>query len=113
MTDDAIYLAKMIHEVYTGKKGSGQLHVMIYSDSATLIESIYSTVPVERKTMRHVVQGLKDNLARGEVTEYRWVDTKMMLADILTKDSIKSQLLMEVLKTGIMPRQYWERGLEE
>ena len=33
-----------------------------------------------------MVQGIKDNLKRGEVKEFRRIDTKMMLADILTKD---------------------------
>ena len=99
-------MARMIYEIYTGVKSGGQLPVTIYMDSATLIESIHSTVPVERKTIRHVVQGLKDNIARGEVQEYKWVDTKMMLADILTKDSVKSDTLMDVLKTAHFPRDY-------
>ena len=59
---------------------------MLYTDSEPLVESIHSTRPVERKTIRHVVQSMKDCLGRGEVKDYRWIETKDMLADILTKD---------------------------
>ena len=86
LIDDSIYLARMLNEIYSGEKSMKQIPVVIYSDSEPLIESIHSTKPVERKTIRHVIQGMKDNLSRGEVKEFRWVDTKMMLADILTKD---------------------------
>ena len=106
LTDDAVYLARMIHEIYTGKKSLKQIPVVLYTDSKPLVESIYSTRPAERKTIRHVVQSMKDCMSRGEVQEYKWIDTKQMLADILTKDSVKSDDLHKVLKTGTLPRMY-------
>ena len=79
---------------------------MSYTDSEPLVESIHSTRPVERKTIHHVVQSMKDCLGRGEVKDYRWIETKHMLADILTKDSVKSDDLVTVLRTGNFPREY-------
>ena len=48
---------------------------------------------------------MKDNLKRDKVKDFPWIDTKMMLAGILTKDS-KSDLLMDVLRIGEMPQHY-------
>ena len=106
MTDDAVYLARMIQEIYTGKRSLKQIPVTLYTDSQPLVESIYSTRPAENKRIRHVVQSMKDCLSRGEVQEYKWIDTKQMLADILTKDSVKSNDLTNVLKSGNLPKRY-------
>ena len=86
-TDDAIFMARMIKEIYEGKKSLEQIPVMICTDSHPLKESLYSTKQVERKTVRHVVQSMKDSLARKEVESYRWVESPKMIADLLTKES--------------------------
>ena len=96
----------MIQEIFTGKRSLKQIPVTLYTDSQPLVESIYSTRPAENKRIRHVVQSMKDCLSRGEVQEYKWIDTKQMLADILTKDSVKSNDLTNVLKSGNLPRMY-------
>ena len=48
--DDAIYLARMIREIYTGKKSLDQIPVVLFTDSKTLDNSIFSTKQVDRKT---------------------------------------------------------------
>ena len=65
VVDDAIFYARMIEEIYSGKVSLGQIPVVVYTDNNPLYESIHSTKPVERKTIRHVIQGLKDSLERG------------------------------------------------
>ena len=77
-----------VAKIYTGVKSLDQLPVIVYSDSEPSIESIYSTKQVERKTVRHVIQSMKDALERGEVREFKYSNTKEMLADVLTKDSV-------------------------
>ena len=49
---------------------------------------------------------MKDALDRGEVREFKYVNTKEMLADILTKDSVKSTELHETVKSGSLPREH-------
>ena len=83
-----------------------QIPVTVYSDSEPLIESIYSTKQVDRKTVRHLIQMLKDTLDNGQVDKFVWVETKHMLADILTKDSVRNDELVEILKSGKLPRRY-------
>ena len=66
-----------------------------------MVKSIYSTTPAERKTSSHVVKSMKTCISKGEVKE---MDTKRMLTDILTKDSVKSDELIYILKS----RDFWK-----
>ena len=49
---------------------------------------------------------MKDALNRGEVSEFKYVNTKEMLADILTKDSARGTKLHEAVKSGSLPREH-------
>ena len=49
---------------------------------------------------------MKDALDRGEVNEFKYVNTKEMLADVLTKDSVRNTELYETVKHGSLPREY-------
>ena len=105
-TDDAIFIARLIQEIYSGKKSMKQIPVIMYSDSEPLIESIYSTRQVDRKTIRHLIQMLKDTLDNKQVDKFMWVETAHMLADVLTKDSVKNDELVSILRSGKLPRRY-------
>ena len=48
-TDDAIFIARMVHQIYTGRKTMEQIPVYMFTDSRPLHDSIYSTKQVERK----------------------------------------------------------------
>ena len=98
--DDAIYLARIVREIYTGQKSMKQIPVEMYTDSKPLFESIYSTKQVDRKSIRHVIHMMKDSITRGEVQRFHWIDTKKMLADVFTKDSANSDLIKKVLEEG-------------
>ena len=58
--DDAFFIARMVHHIYTGRKTREQIPVYMFTDSRPLHDSIYSTKQVERKSMRHVIQIMKD-----------------------------------------------------
>ena len=105
-TDDVIYFARLIKEIYTGVKSLDQIPVIVYTDSKPTIESIYSTRQVERKTVLHVIQSMKDALDRGEISKFKYVNTKEILADVLTKDSVKNTELNNTVKLGSLPREY-------
>ena len=99
-SDDAIFFARMVHEIYTGRRGSHQIPVIMFTDSKPLFDSIYSTKQVDRKTVRHVIHMMKDSVNRGEIEKFQWVDTKAMLADVFTKDSAPSDTIKDVLEHG-------------
>ena len=83
-----------------------QIPVIIYRDSKPTIESIYSTRKVKRKTVFHSIQSMKDALDRGEVNKFKYVNTKEMLANLLTKDSGKNTEFHDTVKYGSLPREY-------
>ena len=56
--------------------------------------------------VQHVIQSMKDALDRGKVSKFKYVNTKEMLADILTKDSVKSTELHDAVKCGSLPREH-------
>ena len=97
--EDAIYFARLIKEIYNGAESLDQIPIVVYTDSKP-------TIQVDRKTVRLVIQSMKDALDRGEVSEFKYVNTKEMLADILTKDSVRSTELPETVKSGSLPREY-------
>ena len=98
--DDAIFFARMVHEIYTGKKSFKQIPVEMFTDSKPLHESIYSTKQVDRKSIRHIIQILKDSRERGEVQDFHWIDTKKMVADTFTKDSVDNDVIKKILEQG-------------
>merc|ERR1712082_242768 len=102
--DDVIYFPSLVKEIYNGVESSDQIPVVVYTDSKPTIESIYSTRQVERRTVRHVIQSMKDDLDRGEVSEFKYVNTKEMLADVLIKDSVKNTELHDTVKCRSLPR---------
>ena len=60
--DDAIHISNLISEVYTGMATSNTLPIVANEDSNSLLESIYSTKKVKRKTMRVVLSSIQQHL---------------------------------------------------
>ena len=103
---DAIYFARLIKEIYTGTTSMDQIPVATYKDSKATMDSIHSTIKVKNKNVWHVIQLIKDALERGEVNELKYVDTREMLADLLTKDLAMNTELQDAVKHGFFPREY-------
>ena len=100
-TDDGLFLARSISEIYTGRKGRSQIPMIVKSDSKSLKDSLNSTKQVEEKMMRPVVQHIKDMITRREITSFDWVDSKSCHADILTKKSAgETEKVLNIIKTG-------------
>ena len=100
-SDDAVFLSRVIKEMYTGKKGYNQLELTLATDSKSLVESLGSTKQVEQKLMRPVVQYLKDLITRKWITEIRWVPSDDCHADVLTKKGAKwSDKILKIFRTG-------------
>ena len=99
LVDDSVYLAKGIEQLMFGNKG-GKIPVKLFTDSRPTLESIASTKQVERKLLRNTVSDLKEKLAEQEVESYSWLDTKDMVADILTKECKENDDITEILSEG-------------
>ena len=98
--------------IYKGERGEGQLLVDIVSDSQPLLDSVESTKQVENKLLRPLVKFMKQCLDSKMVHSMRWCDTKVCLADVMTKrGSCLTSTLMNILKTNKMIDLSWSDKL--
>ena len=97
--DDAIFITKVISELYTGNLNEHNIPIVVNEDSKSLIESLLSTKKVKRKTMRLVISSLQQSIEDGIVSNVLHVSTKNQIADIFTKKGVNSEKLLECLAT--------------
>ena len=101
--DDAIHLADMISEVYTGESQPNiQIPLVINEDSKALIESLHSTKKVKRKTMRVVISSLQQLMKSGRIQSIHHVKSNDQLADVFTKKGVCSDLILDTVSSGTM-----------
>ena len=98
--DDAIYLSNFLTEIYQGRQSKFKIPIYIYDDSKSLIQSLYSTKKVKRKTMRVVITRIQQLITDKTVMDVIHVKTKDQIADTLTKKGVSNDRIMQVLKDG-------------
>ena len=102
--DEAIFVARVLNEMLTGKKGQSkekQMRVIIKCDSMGLKETLNSTHQIEEKMLRPVVQNIKDLLTREFIESVTWVPTEECQADLLTKKgSGCKERVIEIIQSG-------------
>ena len=98
--EDAIYLARMIKEIYSGKVSEDQIPVEVKIDSKTLYDSLNSTKQVDEKTIRHLVSWIKQQIEQKTVEKIDWVCTEEQLADVFTKMNAKTEPILSVISEG-------------
>ena len=99
--DDAINIARIIREIFTGSidlKEPNQIPVYALIDSKSVWENLHSTKQCEEKLLRNTIASLKELLDLGYVKSIDWVSTELQLADCLTKlgSESKSRRLMAI-----------------
>ena len=98
--DDAIYMSKIISEIYTGNPNSHKIPIVINEDSKSLVQSLSSTKKVKRKTVRLVISAIQQSINDGTISNVIHVSTKDQLADIFTEKGVKNDKLLQCLQTG-------------
>ena len=99
--EDSVYLARSIHEIFTGGRGSKTIPVQMVTDTQSLIDTLNSIKQVEEKLVRLLVKQMKQILDSHAVEGIRQCDTDVCLADVFSKPGAKlSNMLLEVLSTG-------------
>ena len=88
--DDAIYLSKMINEIYTGNVDMNNLPLVVYEDSKSLVQSLYSTKKVKRKTMRVVLSCIQQQIKAGILKDVHHIRSQDQLANVFTKKGLKT-----------------------
>ena len=69
-------------------------------DSKSLVETLFSTKKVKRKTMRIVISSLQQYMKEGVISNVKHVNSKQQLADAFTKKGGYCERLNDVLKKG-------------
>ena len=100
--DTAIGLGRQLNRIRTGAVTSDAGKIIVCTDSKSLIESLNLMKQVDEAPMRLNVACLKDMRDKGDVKEFKWVPTKDMLADALTKQRVDPTILKKVLRTGCL-----------
>ena len=98
--DDSIHISNLITEVYTGEASMNTLPIIANEDSNSLLESIYSTKKVKRKTMRVVISSIQQHLQNKILTEIHHVKSADNVADVFTKKGVNTDRILTVLKNG-------------
>ena len=92
LMDDSVHMAKQISELLNGR-----IKVKLFTDSRPLLESIGSSGQIEEKALRQSVAYLKQSLEDEEVLDYAWIQGEEIVADVLTKQGSKREVLDEIL----------------
>ena len=103
--DNAVFLARVVKEIYSGRRGYNQLDVELKTDSKSLLDTLESTKQVEEKLIRPVVTNLKEMITRKWITSMKWIGSENCHADVLTKKGSKwSDKILKIMTTG---RNQW------
>ena len=78
----------------------------LLKDCAGTWESINSMKQVERKSLRKVIQDLKEQLIDGKTVSYQWIPTNLMWADASTKEMEMHECMKELLIEGHLELLY-------
>ena len=98
--DDAIYISEFLSEIYYGPNHTNKIPIYIYEDSKSLIQSLFSTKKVDRKTMRVVISRIQQLLKDHTIMDVIHVNTKDQVADVLTKKGVSPEKIIEILREG-------------
>lgn len=98
--DDAIHLSHMLTELYSGKSRDDSIPIIVNEDSLSLVESLYSTKKVKRKTMRVVISSIQQRMKNNIISEINHVKSADNIADIFTKKGVSTDRILQVIDKG-------------
>ena len=102
LMDYGVHMAKQLSQLLNVK-----MKVRLFTDWHPLLESIGISGQIEKKALRHSAY-LKQSLEDEEVMDYSWIQGEEIVADILTKQGSKCQVLDEILIKNEFKHAYTE-----
>ena len=97
--DTAYMLERIISELFNFKK---RMDIVLFIDSKSLFDAINTTNLLIDKRLRVDVSALREMNENNEV-EFRWIEGKKQIADVLTKRGPSKSNLLRVLEECILP----------
>ena len=99
--DDSIHLSSMISELYSGNIEK-KLPIIVKEDSKGLVDSLYSTRKVKKKTMRIIISSIQQYIKKGIIKDIIHVSSKDQLSDILTIKGVLSEKIIHAVSEGTL-----------
>ena len=96
----AIYVRQLISEILYDDPTKAVIPIVGYVDSNQLYQQVTSTKQCLDMRMRLDIAGIRQTVKSGEVKAIKWIPTKEMLADCLTKKNADCSKLKTTLERG-------------
>ena len=93
--DNAMYLGSMITELYQDQFKQNRIPVTVHTDSKSIHDNLHSTKQVNEKRLRVTMAELQEMLQKREIQNIRWMPSKLLLADALTKKGVACDNLLD------------------
>ena len=98
---EAIYQQAILCELFE----RFPLKIECYVDNKGVVDAVHSTHAVEDKLTRLSIAIIREHLRKGEINSVSHIHGQNMIADPLTKQGASPNLLLDVLKNGIIPKE--------
>ena len=98
---EAIYQQAILRELFD----QYPFNIECYVDNKGVVDSVHSTHAVDDKLTRLSIAIIREHLRKGEINSVNHIHGENMIADPLTKQGASSNLLLEVLKNGCIPKE--------
>ena len=92
LMDDGVHMAKQLSQLL-----NADIKTRMYTDLCPLLESIGSSGQIEEKALGQSVSYLKQGLEDRDVMAYSWIPGGEIVADILTKQGLKREILEDIM----------------
>ena len=97
--DAAVYMGHLITEFYRNTYKENTIPISCFTDNRSAHDNIHSTKQVKSKRLRIDLAEIKRMLENGEVKRVEHVISREQLADCLTKQDVRNDLL-DVVECG-------------
>ena len=95
VSETCFWLSNIINELLNDTLETTE----IFTDNKSLYEAAHSTTAVEEKRLRVDIAAIRQSITRKEFV-LKWIETKLQLADTLTKQGADATKLLETLKSS-------------
>ena len=98
--DNAVFVATLFAELYTGKADPRKLYITCVTDNHSLYDAINSNKSVAEKRLRLEISSIKEMIENKQLKQVLWSTSKNQLADCLTKKGASTHELLKGLENG-------------
>lgn len=99
--DTGLFLTTLHSELTGGNTKATTIPIVCLTDNHSLYEAVKSTKSVADKRLRIELSSIKELISKKKVKGIRWLSTKCMLADCLTKKGASPLELLKVVSEGV------------